>query len=135
MATGPAAPPLANASSAFDDWCGEGLEAFAMLIGVMLGLGGSVLINTGMNVQVFGLKELSPEDAKIRPFKSATWRIGLAIFIFGNMFNFIAFSFAPASVLVPLEAVQFLTNLVHARLLHKEQVPVRAYRGTALSSV
>jgi hypothetical protein len=42
---------------------------------------------------------------------------GTAIFIFGSVINFAAFAFAAASVLAPLEAVQFITNLVFGKCL------------------
>ena len=43
---------------------------------------------------------------------------GTAIFIFGSVINFAAFAFAAASVLAPLEAVQFITNLVFGKCVH-----------------
>ena len=43
---------------------------------------------------------------------------GTAIFILGSVINFTAFAFAAASVLAPLEAVQFITNLVFGKCVH-----------------
>ena len=43
---------------------------------------------------------------------------GTTIFLFGSLINFAAFAFAAASVLAPLEAVQFITNLVFGKCVH-----------------
>jgi len=113
--------------------CNEGISAFSFLIGILLGLGGSVLINTGQNLQALGLQ--SSAAVRRQPHSSRTWVAGMSIFIVGSLINLAAFSFAPASVLVPLEAVQFLTNLGFAKLLHKQPISARLYKGTALSTV
>jgi len=59
--------------------------------------------------------------------------VGTFIFIFGSLVNFAAFAFAPASVLAPLEAVQFITNVVFGRLVHKITITLKMKAGSALA--
>jgi hypothetical protein len=96
---------------------GSELGATGIVIGIIMGLCSSVLINTGQNLQANGLT--ATPEAKDNPCQSKTWRLGLLVFIIGSFGNFAAFTFAPASVLVPLEAVQFVTNVVFNKCINK----------------
>jgi len=102
----------------------------AVLIGVAMGLLGSVAINMGQNLQALGLKALEDQS---KPWLNKTWSIGMTIFIMGSMVNFAAFSFAPASVLVPLEAVQFVTNVMFNRYVNQTPVTLRMSIGVTLA--
>ena len=81
----------------------------SVVLGIGIAVVASVGINLGQNLQALGLQ--SSEEAVARPCSSRTWVIGLTIFITGSLLNFAAFSFAAASVVVPIEAVQFVTNV------------------------
>ena len=60
---------------------------------------------------------------------------GTTIFLFGSLINFAAFAFAAASVLAPLEAVQFITNLVFGKCVHGLAISRRMQLGSALTAV
>jgi drug/metabolite transporter (DMT)-like permease len=61
--------------------------------------------------------------------RSRLWVIGCALFISCSMVNFAALTLAPASVLVPLEAVQFIVNVAFGKYVRKVEVPLRMYGG------
>ena len=63
-------------------------------------------------MQATGLKRL-PEDQRGKPHRSRLWCIGMGIFVSFSMLNFAALALAPASVLTPLESIQFVTNVVY----------------------
>ena len=48
--------------------------------------------------------------------------IGTVVFVTGSLINFAAFALAAASVLAPLEAVQFITNLIFGKLVHGHKI-------------
>ena len=48
--------------------------------------------------------------------------IGTVVFVVGSLINFAAFALAAASVLAPLEAVQFITNLIFGKLVHGHKI-------------
>lgn len=50
------------------------------------------------------------------------WAVGTGTFIGGSLMTFVAFAFAAQSLLAALESVQFVSNVVFAKLVHKEEV-------------
>lgn len=93
------------------------LGSLGVIIGVIMGLVSSIFINIGQNIQSIGAT--ARPEYQDNPCSSKTWRIGLYIFLFGSIGNQVSFSFAPASVLVPLEAVQFVTNVIFSKFVNK----------------
>ena len=77
--------------------------------------GRSVGINTGNNLQAVGLQALTakgvsmglpPDSKELQPPKSKVWVIGTVVFFSATIINFVAFGFAPAALLAPLESIQ-----------------------------
>lgn len=106
-------------------------DSSSTVIGVLMGLVASVGINSGQNLQALGLSV--SEEVRSRPYTSKTWCLGMAVFITGSMLNFAAFSFAASSILVPLEAVQFVTNVGFNKFVNKKVIPTRMLAGVALA--
>lgn len=120
----------------------EATDMLMVAIGITLGLAGSIFINTGNNMQSLGMHTLEMEKmhemkaeldrrqadnphelalfddqdeeemGEIAPSQSKTWIAGTCIFVSGSLVNFAAFRFAPATILAPLEAIQFVSNLL-----------------------
>ena len=112
------------------------VEQLLMGLGILLGLCGSIMINVGNNVQALGMgldaaqQDLDVKERSKRP--KVLWITGTVTFIVGSVINFVAFVFAAASVLAPLEAIQFVSNLVFARFVTKVPVSRRMVAGSAL---
>ena len=83
---------------------GEDSDAGAVVLGIVLGLFASVGINLGQNLQKSGQDDFS---------KAWLALPGTVLFIGSAIVNFVAFAFAPASVLAPLEGAQFVTNFAY----------------------
>lgn len=107
--------------------------------GIILGCVGSVGINTGNNLQAVGLKALDAKGAslglasgsqELQPKNSLTWIVGTIIFFSATIVNFVAFAFAPAAVLAPLESIQFVCNVVFNRFVNKSDVTPMMYAGS-----
>jgi len=107
----------------------EDKEAWQQILGIALGLSASIGINVGNNIQAVGLQMQAQEG---KEGKNKTFWIGCSIFAVASVVNFGAFGFAPASVLAPLEGIQFVTNLAFARLVNKKTVTFRMVFGSAL---
>ena len=56
--------------------------------------------------------------------------IGTLVFVFGNLFTFAAFGFGAQSLLASLESVQFVSNVVFAKYVHKEKITKRMLVAT-----
>ena len=100
------------------------------MVGVGMGVIGSIGINVGQNLQAAGIQALSLEE-RTQPHKSKTWIIGTATFVLFSLINFAALALAPASVLTPLESIQFVTNVVYNRVINKAVVSMRMLVGVA----
>jgi hypothetical protein len=65
-----------------------------------------------------------------RALLSKTWVIGFSAFFIGNAVNFLSFSYAAQSLLASLGSVQFVTNVIFARVVLRESLPWRVLFGT-----
>jgi len=114
-------------------------------VGLILGLLGSLGINIGNNVQALALSNMEIKlagklsdqedekvDLKLSPCKNFMWVCGTTVFVLGSVINFVAFAYAPQSMLASLEGVQFVSNVLFSRFVRKAHVPTRGYVGTVL---
>jgi len=126
---------LADAGSG--DVLGDSLDdsPSMVFVGIVMGLGASVAINIGQNLQALGLQGPGGDKAKQNPCLSSMWVAGMTIFIVGSMVNFAAFSFASSSILVPLEAVQLVVNVAFNKFVNNAPVSCRMLAGVALAVV
>jgi hypothetical protein len=56
--------------------------------------------------------------------------IGTLVFVIGNLFTFAAFGFGAQSLLASLESVQFVSNVIFAKYVHKEVITKRMLIAT-----
>ncbi|TPX32602.1 hypothetical protein SmJEL517_g04323 [Synchytrium microbalum] len=54
-------------------------------------------------------------------FQNPTWILGLAVFIGGNIINFVALQFAPQSLVAPLGSISLVVNVIVAPWINKER--------------
>ena len=125
---------MSEAGSGADAPACEALPEWGFVIGVIMGVFGSIGINIGQNVQASALQAL-PELERLRPCQSKKWIAGLVVFIAFSMLNFAALALAPASILTPLESIQFVTNVVYNRFVNHAIVSKRMLFGVGLSLI
>ena len=109
-------------------------ESMKVVLAIIVHVVGSVGINTGQNLQAMGLQRLAEEDRQTcsKLVRSKLWAIGCSLFITSSIVNFLALTLAPASILVPLEAVQFICNVAFGKFVRKLIIPWRMYGGVGL---
>jgi len=122
---------MSNVSVTFE--C-DPLPEWGLGVGVAMGVAGSIGINVGQNIQAMGIKSLNPSDYT-RPWRSKLWRMGLAIFIVFALTNFSALSLAPASILCPIESIQFVTNVVWNAMVNKMRINRKMKLGVCFALV
>jgi len=110
-------------------------EYLLMGMGILLGLVGSILINVGNNTQAYGYAAEKLNEEKIRMLccqlsPKVVSAIGTVVFVVGSVINFVAFVFAAASILAPLEAIQFVSNLIFARFVVGKEVTRKMVAGS-----
>ena len=152
MSTATGAPTAAPSQPVLTDEERDTVELplWSIALGLVLGLLGSVAINTGNNLQSMGLKELQKreeldeldnggsdeaERPAREPSESRTWvdrHDGLRRATTGALLNFASYAFAPSVMLAPLESIQFVTNIIFGRVLLKKKIRKRMMAGTVL---
>ncbi|KXS94612.1 hypothetical protein AC578_7049 [Pseudocercospora eumusae] len=75
------------------------------------------------------------EDAKEKSYlKSPIWWVGIAMMVVGEIGNFLAYGFAPASIVAPLGVVALVSNCLIAPLLLREKFRWRDGLGVLIAS-
>lgn len=120
-----------NSTNATTVVCELGEDGVALVVvGIAIGLGSSIAINIGQNLQAIGGKEPGAEE---KPCTSRTWVTGLSIFITGSIGNMVAMAFASATILVPLESSQFVTNVLFSKFVLTKEPTSREWAGTFIA--
>ena len=88
--------------------CSDISSGLGFVVGVLMGVVGSIGINVGQNLQASGITSLSL-DGRSRPWRSTQWTIGTSVFILFSLINFAALALAPASILTSLESIQYVS--------------------------
>ena len=101
-------------------------EAGCLIAGILIHVIGSVGINLGQNMQALALSNGGLK------FKDPTWNAGMALFAVASVVTFGALALASATILVPLEAIQFVVNIAFNRIVRKKPVTGKMYGGTFL---
>jgi len=104
-----------------------------LLIGVTLSVMGNLLISVAMNVQKYSHNQLI--DSNKSYIRSFTWWVGLLLMILGEIGNFTAYGFAPASLVAPLGTTSVIANAAIAAFFLKEEIRARDILGITLSIV
>lgn len=102
-----------------------------LIVGIIIHIFGSIGINTGQNLQAMALAKLD-EQAKKKPWLSRLWCIGCSMFVSFSILNFVALTLAPASILVPLESIQFVNNVFFGQFVRKVRIPPRMWIGVGM---
>lgn len=104
-----------------------------LLIGVTLSVTGNMLISVAMNIQKHSHNQLANSDQSY--LKSFTWWGGLMLMGLGEVGNFTAYGFAPASLVAPLGTTAVIANAVIAVIFLKEEIRPRDILGIALAII
>ena len=86
------------------------------LIGVFFSLVGSTVLNVGVNTQKFShnANERLPLAMRRPYWKQRRWLLGFALFLLGNVGDFIALGMASPSIITPLGSVSLISNSIIA---------------------
>ena len=96
-------------------------------VGVAMSLIGNMLISIAMNIQKHAHNQIAGTG---KPYvTSITWWFGLILIGFGELGNFAAYGFAPASLVAPLGSSGVIVNAIIAVLFLKEKLRLRDVIG------
>jgi len=106
----------------------------SIAFGIILGLCGSIAINSGNNLQSYGMHLLELECREdLGLCDSWYWVLGTVVFIAGAFLNFASFGFAPQSTLASLGSIQFVCNILFGKLLLEKVITWKMLFGSSLA--
>jgi len=106
----------------------------SIAFGILLGLCGSIAINTGNNLQSYGMHFLELNGSEdLGLCDSWYWIVGTVIFLGGACLNFASFGFAPQSTLASLGSIQFVCNILFGKLLLEKVITWKMLFGSLLA--
>ena len=89
------------------------------VLGAALSALGCTSLSVGLNLEKLSLvmnEKLPAVDQKVC-YHQRMWLSGFALFLVGNILNFLALSFAPSSLLAPLGSISIVVNAIASSLL------------------
>lgn len=116
-------PPLTTASPTISPLPSQ----TRIVIGVTICIIGNILVAIALNVQKHAHNKVA--DTEKSYVTSGTWWLGLLLLIGGEIGNFMAYGFAPASVVAPLGSSGIIFNAIIAVVVLKEKIRLRDVVG------
>ncbi|XP_060078144.1 NIPA-like protein 2 [Ylistrum balloti] len=106
-----------------------------LLAGCLLAIGGNLLISVSLNLQKYAHMRNELRVDAIHYTKDPLWWVGVALMGFGEIGNFSAYGFAPASLVAPLGTTTVIANLFLAALILKEKIRAENLFGSAMAVI
>lgn len=100
-------------------------------IGIGVAISGNVLINVALNIQRYAHRLLQSDDGEetVNYLTSGFWWLGAVVMTIGEIGNFLAYGFAPASVVSPLGVFSLVSNCIIAPIFFHERITKRNIFG------
>uniref|UniRef100_A0A3P8PGC6 NIPA-like protein 2 n=1 Tax=Astatotilapia calliptera TaxID=8154 RepID=A0A3P8PGC6_ASTCA len=89
------------------------------LLGIIISICGNVLISISLNIQKYAHVRQAQRGSKPY-YTSATWWCGVVLMGVGELGNFAAYGFAPASLIAPLGCVSVIASAIISVVFLKE---------------
>ena len=112
------------------------MDSDQAIIGAVISICGNLMISVSLNVQKFAHMKIEAAGLDTTMyFKSKLWLLGLFLTVVGEIGNFAAYMFAPASLVAPLGTVTVVSNAIIAPCFLKEVFRRRDGVGVAIALV
>lgn len=103
-------------------------------MGIALALSGNILISISLNTQKYAHNKNEERGAgKVSYVKLKLWWVGMLLMAVGETGNFLAYAYAPATIVAPLGAVSVVSNCFLASFILKEHIGMRNILGLSVS--
>nr|DBA24092.1 TPA: hypothetical protein GDO54_011793 [Pyxicephalus adspersus] len=103
------------------------------ILGIILSIVGSFLISISLNLQKYTHLRLAQQQDPIPYYRSKLWWCGVLLMGIGELGNFAAYGFAPATLVAPLGCVAVIGSAVISVLFLKESLRASDVIGGTLA--
>ena len=104
-----------------------------VVIGVIVAVCGQLLISIALNVQKFSHNKNAASAEKKAYLLRPMWWLGMALMGLGEAGNFLAYAYAPPSIVAPLGTVALVCNAIIAPLVLKERFRTQDLLGIVIA--
>ncbi|GAM90967.1 hypothetical protein ANO11243_090140 [Dothideomycetidae sp. 11243] len=110
---------------------------WSSIIGIVVAICGNIIISFALNTQRYAHIRLSREkeaNGKEKNYLSSPWWwLGITLMVIGECGNFLAYGFAPASIVSPLGVVALVSNCLIAPWMLHEKFRLRDAIGVLIA--
>ncbi|XP_075069978.1 NIPA-like protein 2 isoform X2 [Mixophyes fleayi] len=103
------------------------------ILGITLSIAGSFLISISLNLQKYTHVRLAQQQDPIPYYQSKLWWCGILLMGIGELGNFAAYGFAPATLIAPLGCVAVIGSAAISVVFLKESLRASDVIGGALA--
>ncbi|KAJ8013409.1 hypothetical protein DPEC_G00052970 [Dallia pectoralis] len=121
-----------NSSEQYYHFSGENLFK-PYLLGIIISISGNFLISISLNIQKYAHMLQSRQSSSKPYYASVLWWCGVVLMGLGELGNFTAYGFAPASLIAPLGCVSVIASAIIAVLFLKETLRASDIIGGTLA--
>ncbi|XP_073535708.1 NIPA-like protein 2 isoform X1 [Phyllobates terribilis] len=104
-----------------------------LIFGIILSIAGSFLISISLNLQKYTHVRLAQRQDPLPYYKSKLWWCGVLLMGIGELGNFAAYGFAPATLIAPLGCVAVIGSAAISVLFLKESLRASDVIGGTLA--
>ncbi|XP_046840405.1 NIPA-like protein 2 [Xenia sp. Carnegie-2017] len=108
-----------------------------IFVGAVLAISGNLLISISMNLQKYSHNQIATtDDSDGKAYlRSKVWWFGIVLMVFGEIGNFSAYGFAPASLVAPLGTTTVIANAIIAVVFLGENFRLQDLFGISMAVV
>ncbi|XP_048761480.1 NIPA-like protein 2 [Ostrea edulis] len=106
-----------------------------ILVGCLLAVGGNLLISVSLNIQKYSHMKNAENPVSVHYTRDPLWWTGILLMGLGEIGNFSAYGFSPASLIAPLGTTTVVANMFLAALFLKEKIKAEHLFGSALAVI
>uniref|UniRef100_A0A6I8NB59 NIPA like domain containing 2 n=1 Tax=Ornithorhynchus anatinus TaxID=9258 RepID=A0A6I8NB59_ORNAN len=103
------------------------------LFGVLLAVAGNLVISISLSIQKCSHLRLLNQENRRPHYQSVMWWCGSLLMVVGELGNFIAYGFAPVTLIAPLGSVAVMGSAVISVLFLKENLRSSDFLGVTLT--
>ncbi|KAM4704668.1 NIPA-like protein 2 isoform 2-T2 [Rhinophrynus dorsalis] len=92
------------------------------ILGIILSISGSFLISISLNLQKYTHLRLACQEDPLPYYRSKLWWCGMILMAIGELGNFAAYGFAPATLIAPLGCVSVIGSAAISVFFLKEKL-------------
>ncbi|KAL4236308.1 NIPA-like protein 2 [Mactra antiquata] len=124
-----------NIGSSTNSTASDSLHYQDLVIGCLLAICGNLLISVSLNLQKYTHMKNEQSEVQQHYTRNPLWWLGVSLMVIGEVGNFSAYGYAPASLVAPLGTTTVVANMFLAAIFLKEKIRAENLFGSVLAVI